>query len=75
MPEFDDKGNVVTIKHGDGSVTISLDGKPIKDADRKKPTGWFSNLAEDIGPDEVGRISDDLLRGVESDDRSRQGMA
>ena len=40
--------------------------------DRKKPTDEL-NLAEDIGPDEISRISDDLLRGIEDDDRSRKG--
>ena len=72
VPVFDDKGAVVRINHGDGEVTVSLDGKPIEDAEKKKPSGWFSNLADDIDHAELQRIADDILRGVEDDQRSRQ---
>ena len=73
IPEFDDKGQIVKIKHGDGTVTISLDGKPLNDnLLNKKDTGWFSNLAEDIDEGELQRIRDDLERGIQDDDQSRQ---
>ena len=73
IPEFDDKGQIVKIKHGDGTVTISLDGKPLNDnLLNKKDTGWFSNLAEDIDEGELHRIRDDLERGIQDDDQSRQ---
>lgn len=74
QPEFDERGNVIEIKHGDGSVSISLDGKPIQQArDEAKDEGWFANLAEGgISEDELNRISEELLRGIEADDQSRQ---
>ena len=73
VPEFDDKGQIVKIKHGDGTVTISLDGKPLNDnLLNKKDNGWFSNLAEDIDEGELHRIRDDLERGIQDDDQSRQ---
>ena len=73
IPEFDDKGQIVKIKHGDGTITISLDGKPLNDnLLNKKDNGWFSNLAEDIDEGELNRIRDDLERGIQDDDQSRQ---
>lgn len=72
IPEFDDNGDVVKIKHGDGSVTVSLDGKPINDDERKKDRGWFANLAEDIDDLELSRIADDLMRGVDDDNTTRK---
>jgi hypothetical protein len=71
MPEFDDRGRIVKITHGDGSVTVSLDGRPLDDPQRK-PTGWFDNLAEDIDASELSRICDDLLRGIKEDEDSRR---
>ena len=29
VPDFDTKGNILKITHGDGSVSVSLDGKPL----------------------------------------------
>jgi hypothetical protein len=72
VPEFDTDGAVLRIDHGDGSITVSLDGKPIEDAEGKKgPTGWFDNLADDIDDDELSSITEDLLRGVQDDLESR----
>jgi hypothetical protein len=56
----------VRIEHGDGSVTVSLDGRPIEEAERE-PRGWFDNLVDEIAPAEVNRICSDLLRGIEDD--------
>lgn len=70
-PQFDDSGAILRIEHGDGSVTVSLDGRPLVDSPNKKKTGWFANLVEDIGEQEVARIADDLLRGVDDDLQSR----
>jgi hypothetical protein len=71
---LDDKGAVVKIDHDDGSVTISLDGKPIFDHEEaKRDTGWFANLADRIDNMELSRIAEDLLRGIDSDITSRQG--
>lgn len=72
MPEYDDSGAIVKIEHDDGSVTVSLDGKPIQDAKKKMQFGWFANLAEEISEDELSRISSDLLRGIEDDIESRK---
>lgn len=72
---IDAKGNVVEIKHGDGSVTISLDGKPLEKAqaaNEESPLEWFGNLAERIDSMELSRITDDLLQGIDEDLQSRR---
>ena len=56
-PEVDDKGNILKIEHGDGSITISLDGSPLGSTDDKDPLEWFDNLVDDIDKDERSRIS------------------
>ena len=71
IPEFDQDGALLRIDHGDGSITVSLDGKPIGDAEKKGPNGWFDNLVEDISDMELGSIAEDLLRGIDDDPRSR----
>ena len=72
QPQFDQKGNILRIDHGDGSITVSLDGKPIEEAGKKKNEGWFANLAEEIDDNELSRIADDLVRGIEEDLSSRE---
>ena len=72
IPHFDDKGAIVKIEHEDGSVTVSLTGRPLVDAEGKKPTGWFDNLVDEIDESELNRISDELLRGVDRDLDSRK---
>jgi hypothetical protein len=72
-PEVDTKGNILKIEHGDGSVTVSLDGRPlIAAAKRAGPKGWFGNLVERIDDDELNRIAEDLLRAVDQDIESRR---
>jgi hypothetical protein len=71
-PETDDKGNILRIEHDDGSVSVSLDGQPVERAEGDNPPGWFDNLVDDIDQSELGRIADDLLRGIEDDLESRQ---
>lgn len=72
-PEIDQSGAVILIEHGDGSVSISMDGKPLGDAQaERKDTGWFANLAEDLADTEMGRIAEELLRGIGDDDASRK---
>ena len=62
--------SVLKIEGEDGSVLISLDGTPL--SSKEKKTGdWFANLANEIDPSELSRISDDLIRGVEDDLLSR----
>ena len=68
---FDDKGNLISIEHPDGSITISIDGKPLEGVKPRGPTGWFDNLVEDIDQGELSRIADDLLRGIDDDMQSR----
>jgi len=71
-PEVDDKGNILKIEHGDGSITISLDGSPLGSTDNKDPLEWFDNLVDDIDKDERSRISSELLRGILDDESSRK---
>jgi hypothetical protein len=72
VPEFDTDGSIMRIDHGDGSITLSLDGKPIEEAERDDTElGWFDNLAEKIEEGELTRITEDLLRGVGDDLESR----
>ena len=73
-PDLDDiasDGAILRINHGDGSVTVALDGKPISTPRSDKTTGWFANLRGDIGEGELVRIADDLIRGVQEDIISR----
>ena len=73
IPEINQDGAIMRIDHGDGSITLSLDGKPIADAEDVdgQPEGWFDNLSEKIDDSELARIADDLLRGVKDDLESR----
>jgi len=73
VPEMDENGAILKIDHGDGSITLSLDGKPIADAEdaEGQPEGWFDNLSSKIDDSELARIAEDLLRGVADDLESR----
>jgi hypothetical protein len=72
-PEFDDKGQILRINHGDGSLTVSLDGKPIDQAAANdSPLAHFDNLVDKIDDDELNSITEDLLRGIEDDLESRR---
>lgn len=68
---LDDDQNVVSIEHGDGSVTISLDSGSLGNKRAPRQSGWFANLAEEIDGHEVSRIAEDLMRGIEDDLSSR----
>jgi hypothetical protein len=72
-PVIDEKNQIVRIEHADGSITVSLDGSPLGDQNtEKKPAQWFDNLADGrIDRDELSRITEDLLRGVDDDLTSR----
>jgi hypothetical protein len=72
MPVMDQRGNVLEIEHGDGSISISLDGKPLDESEPDAPKDWFDNLVDDIDELELYRISDELLRGVQDDIDSRK---
>ena len=72
VPELDTDGSILRIDHGDGSITVSLDGKPIEDAEKEGgPENWFDNLAEELEEDELARVTEDLMRGVQDDLDSR----
>ena len=71
-PKLDQRGNVLEIEHGDGSISISLDGKPLDDTEASEPKDWFDNLVDDIDQMELGRISDEILKGVADDIESRK---
>ena len=73
VPEINQDGAIMKIDHGDGSITLSLDGKPIADAADVvgEPEGWFDNLSEKIDDSELSRITEELLRGVADDLESR----
>lgn len=68
----DDNGNLLSIEHDDGSITVSLDGKPIEEREGDNPPGWFDNLVDDIDDMELGSIAEELLRGIDDDIQSRQ---
>ena len=69
--ETDDEGNILRLDHGDGSVTVALDGRPVEEAESKRSRDWYRNLVDDIDSFELGRISSDLLNGVRDDLDSR----
>jgi len=68
-----DDGAILEIEHPDGSITISLDGKPIND-DRKErdENDWFRNLVDDIAESNLNQVSEELLRGIRDDLESRR---
>lgn len=74
VPDIDEKGNILRIDHGDGSITVSLDGKPLGNVNPANdgPMDWFGNLAERIDSDELSRITEELLQGITEDLQSRQ---
>jgi len=69
--DTDDNGNILRIKHPDGSISVSIDGQPVEKAEGQNPPGWWDNLVDEIDSFELGRISEELLRGVRDDLDSR----
>jgi hypothetical protein len=72
QPEYNDAGELLRIEHDDGSISISLDGKPIAGGPERGDLSWFDNLVDDIDDLELGRIADDLMRGIRDDMESRK---
>jgi hypothetical protein len=71
----DGKGNILRIEHPDGSVTISMDGKGLRDneeTEAERAKDWFRNLVEEIDDSELSRISEELMRGIRDDIESRR---
>ena len=72
-PDADDTPSVVLeLENDDGTVTVSLDGKSLVDDEDDTPPSWYDNLAERLDGGELGRVADDLLRGIREDMMSRQ---
>jgi len=71
-PETDIEGNVLKIEHADGSISVSLDGRPIESARKREGDGWFDNLVDDIDSAELSSISADLMKGIQDDLDSRK---
>lgn len=70
--ELDGDENTVRIEHEDGSVSISIDGRPVETpSEAERAREWFSNLVDDIDQGELSRITEDLLRGIDDDLESR----
>jgi len=72
VPDVDPSGNILRIEHGDGSVTVSLDGRPIEESSQPGEDEWFGNLVDKIDAGELNRISSELLRGIDADLTSRR---
>ena len=70
--QFDDDGNLISIEHDDGSITVSLNGPIASAAEDENPPGWFDNLVDRIDDFELARIADDLLRGIDEDLQTRK---
>jgi hypothetical protein len=71
-PTIDKDGAILEIQHADGSLTISLDGKPINDNRQERDeTDWYRNLVDDVSSGVLNGISQDLLRGIRDDISSR----
>lgn len=72
-PQFDDDGKILQIDHADGSITISLDGKSLGEAEEKKDReSWFRNLVDEIDTSELNTIASTLIKGIEDDIESRK---
>jgi hypothetical protein len=72
-PQINDEGKILSIEHGDGSITISMNDQPLFGTGHNSDnTDWFRNLAEEMDEGQLGMIAEDLLRGVADDEQSRK---
>lgn len=72
-PETDDAGNILRIEHPDGSISVSLDGRPVDGpSEAARARDWFRNLVDEIDQGQLSLISNDLMRGIQDDLDSRQ---
>lgn len=74
MPQEEDpQVDNLVINHDDGSVTVSIDGRPIKIGgdDDEKNDDWFRNLVDEISQSDLSMVAESLLRGVDDDLQSR----
>jgi hypothetical protein len=74
-PELGDVGQSLMIEHDDGSVSVSLDGRPIvgegEETEAERAKEWFRNLVDEIDSIQLSIIGEELLRGVSDDLTSR----
>jgi hypothetical protein len=72
--QYNDNGDLIKIEHGDGSITITLDGSPLERAEDAGPQSWYDNLVDKIDSMELSSIAEDLLRGIRDDEQSRTDL-
>jgi len=66
-------GAILEIEHPDGSLTISLDGRPINDNRKERDENdWFRNLVDDVAESNLNQVAEELLRGIRDDIESRR---
>lgn len=72
--DMDEAGNILRIEHPDGSISISLDGKPIEqgESEAEKAKDWFRNLVDEIDPGQLILIANELMDGIKDDLDSRR---
>jgi len=73
LPQPETDANLLEVEHEDGSITISMDGKPVNpvESEAERAADWFRNLVDEIDPGELQMIASDLLRGIDDDIESR----
>ena len=72
-PQPEVSEDLLRIEHEDGSVTISMDGRPVipQESEAERAAEWFRNLVDEIDQSELGLISNELVRGIDDDIQSR----
>jgi hypothetical protein len=69
----EDEDSVVKIRNPDGSmVVVFLEEEPDQEEDSAESESFGENLAEDIDELELSRIAEQLLEGIDTDERSRE---
>lgn len=59
-------------RNDDGSTTIRFGGRRSQ-RDDDADDAWYRNLYNDIDPSQLGLVAEELIEGIDADDRSRQG--
>jgi hypothetical protein len=72
-PQPEVSEDLLRIEHEDGSVTISMDGRPVipQESEAERAAEWFRNLVDEIDQSELGLISNELMQGIDDDIQSR----
>jgi hypothetical protein len=69
---IDEKTGALEIPMEDGSVIVDFNGEDDDDDDEIDEDEFGENLAEDLAEDALSKIAEELLAGIEADDRSRE---